>query len=330
MGGGRGEIQGYEPFGSLLPGRNYSSESYRWGFNGQLKDDEVYGAEGTSYTAEFWQYDPRTGRRWNLDPVPQIGISDYAAFGLNPITNIDPNGAYFFGLIGSTSEQRKSADGFAAKNNGEVINRTKKNIGVSFLAERGTGKDGVPYGIQELQQFNKDGSPIPLEGTIAEDKPGVMDEWSESGNFVGQTTYQIVDASYTLLQANPIGRMVSGSNVHHLNGSVANNNEVVDGSMAALPIPGAGLFAGALRSTAAKGLVTPAKYFGSKTASELSTIMTRKFGPSRSIREGAETFFNSKTRRSFNLHTDPAHGAPHIDIRTRGGYPELKYPLKGE
>lgn len=322
--------QTQEPYGALLPNRNWNSATYKFGFNGQLKDNEVYGAEGTSYTAEFWQYDPRTGRRWNLDPVPQIGISDYAAFGLNPITNIDPNGAYFFGLIGSTSEQRKSADGFAAKNNGEVINRTKKNIGVSFLAERGTGKDGVPYGIQELQQFNKDGSSIPLEGTIAEDKPGVMDEWSESGNFVGQTTYQIVDASYTLLQANPIGRMVSGSNVHHLNGSVANNNEVVDGSMAALPIPGAGLFAGALRSTAAKGLVTPAKYFGSKTASELSTIMTRKFGPSRSIREGAETFFNSRTRRSFNLHTDPAHGAPHIDIRTRGGYPELKYPLKGE
>lgn len=33
--------QGYEPFGSLLPGRNYSSDSYRFGFNGKEKDDEV-------------------------------------------------------------------------------------------------------------------------------------------------------------------------------------------------------------------------------------------------------------------------------------------------
>ena len=33
--------QGYEAFGSLLPGRNYSSGSYRFGFQGQDKDDEV-------------------------------------------------------------------------------------------------------------------------------------------------------------------------------------------------------------------------------------------------------------------------------------------------
>ncbi|MBS1936562.1 MAG: hypothetical protein JSS84_01955 [Bacteroidetes bacterium] len=61
-----------------------------------MKDDEVYGATGTSYTAEFWQYDARVGRRWNLDPVDQVSISNYAAFGLNPIINVDPNGAWFW------------------------------------------------------------------------------------------------------------------------------------------------------------------------------------------------------------------------------------------
>src|SRR5690606_26059713 len=35
--------------------------------------------------ALFWEYDTRLGRRWNLDPKPQISISDYAAFGNNPI-----------------------------------------------------------------------------------------------------------------------------------------------------------------------------------------------------------------------------------------------------
>ena len=30
--------QGYEPFGSLLPGRNYSSDAYRFGFQGQEKE----------------------------------------------------------------------------------------------------------------------------------------------------------------------------------------------------------------------------------------------------------------------------------------------------
>ena len=84
--------QGYECFGSLLPGRNFSSSSYRFGFNGQEKVDEVNGSIGTHNTAEFWEYDPRTGRRWNLDPKPQIAISDYAAFGLNPILLVDPLG----------------------------------------------------------------------------------------------------------------------------------------------------------------------------------------------------------------------------------------------
>jgi len=78
---------------------------------------------------------------------------------------------------------------------------------------------------------------------------------------------------------------------------------------------------------AAKGLTTPSKYFGSKTAQEVPEAMTKKFGPPKSVREGAETFYNPKTQRSFNVHTDPTHGAPHVDVRRRGGYPERKYPL---
>ena len=41
---------------------------YRYFFNGQEADNEVLG-EGVSLTAEFWQYDSRLGRRWNVDPV---------------------------------------------------------------------------------------------------------------------------------------------------------------------------------------------------------------------------------------------------------------------
>ena len=84
--------QTLEPYGSLLPNRNWNSNAYKWGLNGQLKDDEVYGPTGTSTTAEFWQYDTRAVRRWNLDPEPQISISDYAAFTLSPILYNDPRG----------------------------------------------------------------------------------------------------------------------------------------------------------------------------------------------------------------------------------------------
>ncbi len=76
-----------------MPGRKYAaaSSSYRYGFNGQMKDDEISEA-GNSYTAEFWQYDSRLGRRWNQDPKPLPSVSNYACFANNPIFFADPKG----------------------------------------------------------------------------------------------------------------------------------------------------------------------------------------------------------------------------------------------
>jgi hypothetical protein len=78
-------------FGSPLFGRSYEMDTlvgYRFGINTQEKDDEIYG-KGNASSAEFWEYDSRLGRRWNLDPIPQISISDYACFGNNPIWRND-------------------------------------------------------------------------------------------------------------------------------------------------------------------------------------------------------------------------------------------------
>jgi len=74
----------YYPFGMQMPGRNFSSGGYRYGFNGQEKSDEVKGS-GNSYTAEFWEYDPRSAIRWNVDPKPSTSISPYGTFSGNPI-----------------------------------------------------------------------------------------------------------------------------------------------------------------------------------------------------------------------------------------------------
>jgi len=61
--------QEYEPFGSLLPGRNFSSTSYRFGFQNQEKDDEIYGSTGTSIAFEYRMHDTRIGRFLSLDPL---------------------------------------------------------------------------------------------------------------------------------------------------------------------------------------------------------------------------------------------------------------------
>ena len=65
---------------------------YRYFFNGQEADNEVLG-EGASFSAEFWQYDTRLGRRWNVDPVFKEYESPYACFAGNPVRYADRFGA---------------------------------------------------------------------------------------------------------------------------------------------------------------------------------------------------------------------------------------------
>ena len=64
---------------------------YRYFFNGQEADNEVFG-ERASFSAEFWQYDSRLGRRWNVDPVFKEYESPYACFAGNPVWFADPSG----------------------------------------------------------------------------------------------------------------------------------------------------------------------------------------------------------------------------------------------
>ena len=66
--------------------------SYRFGFNGQEMDNEITGLTGTHTTAEFWEYDSRLGRRWNLDPIVKENESPYLCFSGNPIWFSDPAG----------------------------------------------------------------------------------------------------------------------------------------------------------------------------------------------------------------------------------------------
>jgi hypothetical protein len=63
--------------------------AYRYGFNTQEKEDEISVSAGTHYSAEFWMYDTRIGRRWNLDPKPNPSLSHHSTFAGNPIMYTD-------------------------------------------------------------------------------------------------------------------------------------------------------------------------------------------------------------------------------------------------
>lgn len=73
----------------------YYMGGYRYFFNGQESDGEVYGS-GSLAGYEFRQYDTRLGRWWGVDPVVTKNIG-HSAFGFcsgNPISRNDPDGSF--------------------------------------------------------------------------------------------------------------------------------------------------------------------------------------------------------------------------------------------
>ena len=87
--------QDYYPFGMVEPGRSYQilhDSAYNYGFNGMLKDNDIYGT-GNAYTTQFREVDPRLGGRWwSIDPKTKAYESSYVGFSDNPILYEDPSG----------------------------------------------------------------------------------------------------------------------------------------------------------------------------------------------------------------------------------------------
>lgn len=58
----------YYPFGYPIASRSISLEQYRYGFNGQEGDGEIYG-DKLNYAFQYRMYDARIGRLWSVDPL---------------------------------------------------------------------------------------------------------------------------------------------------------------------------------------------------------------------------------------------------------------------
>jgi RHS repeat-associated protein len=86
----------YYPFGYPIAERSSSGKDYRYGFNGQEKDDEIYG-KGSAYDFGERIYDSRIGRWFSIDPLQAKypDLSPYAFTANNPIRFIDIGGEDF-------------------------------------------------------------------------------------------------------------------------------------------------------------------------------------------------------------------------------------------
>ena len=79
-----------------MPGRNFSSPSYRYGYNGKEKVDEIKGLSGADYDFSARMYDARLGRFLSVDPLAnQMSHMSTYTFALdNPISVIDGDGKW--------------------------------------------------------------------------------------------------------------------------------------------------------------------------------------------------------------------------------------------
>lgn len=136
----------------LVPNRHGSSNSYRYGFNGKEKDDELKGI-GNSYDFGARMLDTRVGRWFAIDPLATKfpSQSPYISMDNNPVFLIDPDGKsttppndHYINKDGSiqTVKTDDTFDRFYVQNNTEytLVGQLNKNeSGLVNFPTSGTG-----------------------------------------------------------------------------------------------------------------------------------------------------------------------------------------------
>ncbi|MCX6145911.1 MAG: hypothetical protein NTW25_01485, partial [Candidatus Kapabacteria bacterium] len=99
-------VSDFYPGGMNISDRSWQGTSYRYGYNAQEKSLEI-DASGNHHTAEFWEVNNASLRRWNTDPVIKPFQSGFSIFGNDPINRIDPNGDEDYITIGTKQEVKE-------------------------------------------------------------------------------------------------------------------------------------------------------------------------------------------------------------------------------
>jgi len=108
----------YYPFGSVTPGRSFTSESYRYGYQSSEKDDEISGS-GNSYSTYFRELDTRLAKWWGIDPKFKPEESPYASMANNPMWFTDILGDDLD--VGKNEQSRKDIRSLATGDNQKYI-----------------------------------------------------------------------------------------------------------------------------------------------------------------------------------------------------------------
>jgi RHS repeat-associated protein len=135
-------------FGTEMSTRSFTSNSYRYGFNGMEKDDEVKGS-GNSYSTFYRQLDTRLGRWFTLDPKGVAFETHYSAMSNSPIWFCDPLGDK---IIIRHKEVKRDKEGKIKTNRkGEI---KYKSVRTEYVPSMKPTADMDDYGKKVIESLN--------------------------------------------------------------------------------------------------------------------------------------------------------------------------------
>lgn len=189
------DAQSYSPFGTVLDERNWSSESYRYGFNGKEKDKEGMGGGSQTYDYGFRIYNPALAKFLSVDPLYRSypWYTPYQFAGNAPIWAVDLDGL----------EQAVVVRWYDANNSctGQTIfvvtNTVDRPLGQNnflFMNLPDTPNNGQT--IDDLSYATSTG--LPGAGGATPASPNAVQ------NFLGDNTQGSTSSSLSDFQGNPI------------------------------------------------------------------------------------------------------------------------------
>ena len=157
----------YYPFGMKIDALSWNETGIRYGYNGTHEQDLEVNPEGNYLSFGDFGYDTRVARRFNLDPVDQIFISNYATFGNNPIYYSDPSG-----YSKATPDQPTTPENDGVTD--EVVVEAKKPTTPSG----GGGGEAKGKSIIDNSTGNSPNSMAPSDNTVTKIKPKAQEIYS--------------------------------------------------------------------------------------------------------------------------------------------------------
>ena len=191
-----------------MPGRKYQqgSSSYRYSINGQEKETEL---NENITSAEYWEYDSRLGRRWNVDPKQKVWESPYACFSNNPIINIDIHGDSDSTVTTPNGGTMNLPDGAkitsVLNSNTSTLNGSTKLVNVTPGSVSGFEFNGDTYGALwstkdgSFGGYGKNGSLVP---SLTDDNSKILETHTEWTKPSSKEAVNVFKAGMTLTASN--------------------------------------------------------------------------------------------------------------------------------